>query len=115
MILGIRWQGLGLGTFTAEGLGSIPGWGTKILQTVPCGQEKIKDSTVILSILAHRVVMKTHTNHCWASSKTPSLEEALNDIQLHLSSSFSVSLSHLGTQRVLPSIDTTSPKLATDL
>ena len=115
MILGIRWQWLGLGTLTAEGLGSIPGWGTKILQTVPCGQEKNKDSTVILSILAHRVVMKTHTNHCRAPSKTPSLEEALNDFQLHVSSSFSVSLSHLGTQRVLPGIDTISPKLATDL
>ena len=27
-------QWLGLGTFTTEGLGSIPGWGTKILKAM---------------------------------------------------------------------------------
>ena len=30
-------QWLGLHTFTAEGAGSIPGWGTKIPQAVWCG------------------------------------------------------------------------------
>ena len=34
-------QWLGLYSFTAEGVGSIPGWGTKILQAVWCSQ-KIK-------------------------------------------------------------------------
>ena len=29
-----RYSGLGLGGFTAVGQGSIPGWGTKILQAV---------------------------------------------------------------------------------
>ena len=33
-------QGLGLHTFTAEGLGSIPGQGTKILQAVPGKKKK---------------------------------------------------------------------------
>ena len=31
-------QWLGLCTFTAEGLNSVPGWGTKILQAARCGQ-----------------------------------------------------------------------------
>ena len=33
-------QWLGLGALTAEGPGSIPGWGTKILLAVRCGQKK---------------------------------------------------------------------------
>ena len=33
-------QWLGLHAFTAEGLGSIPGQGTKILQAVQCRQKK---------------------------------------------------------------------------
>ena len=37
-------QGLGLHTFTAEGLGSIPGQGTKILQAVPGKKKKIPNS-----------------------------------------------------------------------
>ena len=36
-------QGLGLHSFTAKGLGSIPGQGTKILQAVP-GKKKIPNS-----------------------------------------------------------------------
>ena len=36
----IQW--LGLHAFTAGGTGSIPGWGTKILQTTWCGQKKEK-------------------------------------------------------------------------
>ena len=35
-------QWLGLYAFTAKGLGSIPGWGTKIPQAVWCGQKKKK-------------------------------------------------------------------------
>ena len=35
--LAVQW--LGLGTFTAEGPGSIPGWGTKILQAKWHGQK----------------------------------------------------------------------------
>ena len=35
----VEW--LGLNASTSEGLGSIPGWGTKIPQAVQCGQ-KIK-------------------------------------------------------------------------
>ena len=33
-------QWLGLCAFITEGLGSVPGWGTKILQAVQCGQKK---------------------------------------------------------------------------
>ena len=33
-------QWLGLRVSTAGGLGSIPGWGTKILQATQCGQKK---------------------------------------------------------------------------
>ena len=35
-------QGLGLHTFTAEGTGSVPGWGTKIPQAAQWGQKKKK-------------------------------------------------------------------------
>ena len=35
-------QWLGLCAFTAESLGSVPGWGTKIPQAVRCGQKKKK-------------------------------------------------------------------------
>ena len=35
--LAIQW--LGLRAFTAEGPGSIPGWGTKIPQATQCGQK----------------------------------------------------------------------------
>ena len=40
--LGVR---LGLGTFTAEGTGSILGWGTKIPQAMWCGKKKKKNFT----------------------------------------------------------------------
>ena len=30
--------------FTAEGMGSIPGQGSKILQDAPCGQKKLKQN-----------------------------------------------------------------------
>ena len=33
-------QWLGFHAFTADGMDSIPGWGTKILKTVQCGQRK---------------------------------------------------------------------------
>ena len=39
---GIPWQssgGPGLHAFTAEGMGSMPGWGTKFPQAVWCGQK----------------------------------------------------------------------------
>ena len=39
----VRW--LGLHTFTAEGVGSIPGQGTKILQVMWHGQNKTKPVT----------------------------------------------------------------------
>ena len=35
-------QWLGLGAFTAEGMGSIPGQGTKVLQAMWHGQKKKK-------------------------------------------------------------------------
>ena len=35
--LEVQWSGPC--TFTAEGMGSIPGWGTKILQALRCGQK----------------------------------------------------------------------------
>ena len=38
--LAVQW--LGLCALTAEGLGSIPGWGTKIPQAMWCGQKKAK-------------------------------------------------------------------------
>ena len=37
----IQW--LGLLTVTVEGLGSIPGWGTKISQAMPMQQKKKKE------------------------------------------------------------------------
>ena len=40
--LAVQW--LGLGTFTAEGLGSFPGWGTKILSKL-CSTVKKKKNT----------------------------------------------------------------------
>ena len=33
-------QWLELQTFTAEGVGSVPGWGTKIPQAMQCSQKK---------------------------------------------------------------------------
>ena len=36
-------QWLGVHAFTAQGLGSIPGWGTKILQDARCGQKQRKE------------------------------------------------------------------------
>ena len=42
-------QWLGVCAFTLEGLGSIPGQGTKILQEVQCGQKKKKKGNSILS------------------------------------------------------------------
>ena len=36
-------QWFGFGTFTAAAPSSIPGWGTKILQTVWCSQKKKKE------------------------------------------------------------------------
>ena len=38
-------QWLGLHAFTAEGAGSIPGWGTKILQAVQHGQSPPKNNS----------------------------------------------------------------------
>ena len=38
--LAVQW--LGLGAFTAVGLGSIPGWGTKILQLRPMWHSRKK-------------------------------------------------------------------------
>ena len=35
---GLQW--LGLSTITAKGAVSIPGWGSKILQSIPSGQKK---------------------------------------------------------------------------
>ena len=45
-------QWLGLCTFTASGLGSIPGQGTKILQAVCQGKKKIQLSMKIYSVTA---------------------------------------------------------------
>ena len=42
--LEVKW--LGLSTFTAQGVCSIPGQGTKILQAVWCGQKKKKKKKV---------------------------------------------------------------------
>ena len=41
-------QWLGLSAFTVVGLGSIPGWGSKILQAAQHGQKKRKEKIVIL-------------------------------------------------------------------
>ena len=51
--LAVQW--LGLSAFTAEDLGSIPGWGTKIPQAVQCGQKKKKVSLTFpeLSVFLH--------------------------------------------------------------
>ena len=39
--LAVQW--LGPGIFTAEGVGSVPGWGTKILQAARHGQKQNKN------------------------------------------------------------------------
>ena len=51
--LAVQW--LGLSAFTAEDLGSIPGWGTKIPQAVQCGQKEKKVSLTFpeLSVFLH--------------------------------------------------------------
>ena len=36
--LAVQW--LGLSALTVRGLGSIPGWGTKVLQAARCGPKK---------------------------------------------------------------------------
>ena len=36
----MAWQSSGYYTFTAEGMGSIPGWGTKIPEAVWCSRKK---------------------------------------------------------------------------
>ena len=38
-------QWLGLCAFITEGLGSVPGWGTKILQAIQCGQKNRGERT----------------------------------------------------------------------
>ena len=38
-------QWLELQTFTAEGVGSVPGWGPKIPQAMQCSQNKTKPQT----------------------------------------------------------------------
>ena len=43
-------QWLGLHAFTAKGLGSIPGWGTKFLQVSRWGQEKTKHTHTFLGV-----------------------------------------------------------------
>ena len=40
----ISWWSREFGAFTAEGPGSIPGWGAKIPQVTPCGQKKKNES-----------------------------------------------------------------------
>ena len=47
-------QWLGLSVFAAEGPGSIPGRGSKILQAMQCGQKTAKTHT--------RACMRTHTH-----------------------------------------------------
>ena len=53
-------QRLGLGAFTAKGLGSIPGWGPKIPYAVWCGQ-KVKK--VKLHVTEPRI------RYLWVSSE----------------------------------------------
>ena len=48
--LAIQW--LGLYTFTAKGLGSIPGRGTKIPQVVQDGQKKKEEKTLFSKRIA---------------------------------------------------------------
>ena len=47
--LTVQW--LGLCTFSAEGPGSIPSQGTKILQAVWCGQKTKKEKKIFFSFL----------------------------------------------------------------
>ena len=63
-IEGILWwsKWLGLWAFTAKDAGSIPGWGTKILQALQHSQrEKNKIKTVSLSMF---IYTDTHTYTC---------------------------------------------------
>ena len=49
-ILVVQW--LGLGAFTAESPGSVPGWGNEILIALWCGQNKKKQNTSTPAIRA---------------------------------------------------------------
>ena len=52
-------QCLGLGTFTAVGLGSIPGQRTKILQAAQCGQKNPQNKNEILQREIYSLVIQT--------------------------------------------------------
>ena len=48
----MAWQ-FGYGTFTAEGMGSVPGWGTEIVQAVWQSQKTNKQSVTVLWNVVH--------------------------------------------------------------
>ena len=56
-LLAVQW--LGLGTFTAEGTGGIPGWGTKTPQPVQCSQTNKQKRHQYNDILKKRKKNKT--------------------------------------------------------
>ena len=58
-------QWLGLGAFTAEGLGSTPGWGTKIPQAARCN-EKNKNKKIFLikfNLIRFKNQLFSHAEH----------------------------------------------------
>ena len=65
--LAVQW--LGLGAFTAEGTGSIPGWGTKKLQAVV--RPKINKYIKIKSFGEARHVYRKREPHKSAFNKMP--------------------------------------------
>ena len=42
---------------TAGGTGSIPGWGTKVLQDIQCGRKKRKKKTVLAVYLFSNILL----------------------------------------------------------
>ena len=59
--LAVQW--LGLSTFTTLGLGSIPGWRTKIPQAVPCGKKKKKKTEDNEKVAQWKWEIKMHGSH----------------------------------------------------
>ena len=60
-------QWLGLRIFTAERVGSIPGWGTKIPQTMWRSQilkNKEKKAKSFLRLVTEKEVRNSKSNHC---------------------------------------------------
>ena len=76
--LAVQW--LGIHAFTAEGTGSVPGQGTKILQAVQCGQKK----NCFNSVLFSRSVVSDFATHEPQHTRPPCLSSTPRVSQTHV-------------------------------